>query len=203
MKVFISINGVLRNFLQKFEYHYNDYYLNSENSEEETFEYKINNPVYNDDILKYFNFQSKEEMNNFLYVDFPIEIFGHSGLSYQNVITQLNTIIFEHKDIEFTLIGLDELGKAKPATLFFLSRNGILANNIKFIKTEDIKKTWKECDLWVTDDMKILKKCPKKKTAIKFETKFNEKFTYKNSITNLIDLIEKWLTFLTKTTTLI
>jgi hypothetical protein len=203
MKVFISINGVLRNFLQKFEYHYNDYYLNSENSEEETFEYKINNPVYNDDILKYFNFQSKEEMNNFLYVDFPIEIFGHSGLSYQNVITQLNTIIFEHKDIEFTLIGLDELGKAKPATLFFLSRNGILANNIKFIKTEDIKKTWKECDLWVTDDMKILKKCPKKKTAIKFETKFNEKFTYKNSITNLIDLKEKWLTFLTKTTTLI
>lgn len=200
MKVYISIDGVLRNFLQKFEYHYNDYYINSDFSEEETFEYKVNNPIYNDNILKYFNFQSKEELDNFLYVDYPIEIFGHCGLSYHNVITELNKLIYEHKNIEFTLIGLDEYGKAKPATLFFLSKNGVLVNNIKFITTDEIKKTWKECDMWITDNQDIIKKCPNKKTVIKFETNFNKNYYYKNNITNLTELKEKWLISLTKHT---
>ena len=33
MEIFISIDGVLRNTLQKFDYHYRDYYLNTDPSE--------------------------------------------------------------------------------------------------------------------------------------------------------------------------
>jgi len=41
MEIFVSIDGVLRNTVQKFDYHYKDYFLNTESEEEETFEYKV------------------------------------------------------------------------------------------------------------------------------------------------------------------
>ena len=39
MEIYISIDGVLRNTIQKFDYHYNDAYLDSELEEGNTFEY--------------------------------------------------------------------------------------------------------------------------------------------------------------------
>ena len=57
MEIFISIDGVLRNTIQKFDYHYNDAYLDSE-LENNTFEYNIVGDVQNDDITKYYKFQS-------------------------------------------------------------------------------------------------------------------------------------------------
>jgi len=82
MRIFVSINGVLRNFIEKFDYHYQDYFLNSEvEDEKEDFEYKVVKPIENDKILNSYFFQDVNEFNNFLYVDFPIEIFGHARTS--------------------------------------------------------------------------------------------------------------------------
>ena len=52
MKIFISIDGVLRNTLQKFDYHYRDYYLNTETETEETFEYGVSDSVYNENLMR-------------------------------------------------------------------------------------------------------------------------------------------------------
>jgi hypothetical protein len=137
MEIYISINGVLRNFIQKFDYHYQNYFLNSdmiEDEEQETFEYAIKHPIQNDNLLKYYIFQSKEEYENFCFIEFPLEIFGHASTSYMGVVTDLNNLVYKYKDVNFTIVGLDEFGKAKSSTLFFLSKNGFLGNNIKFIK---------------------------------------------------------------------
>jgi hypothetical protein len=91
------------------------------------------------------------------------------------------------------LVGLDELGKAKPATLFFLSKNGFLGNNIKFIRSEDIKDNWSKCDLWVTDNKDIIDSCPEDKSVIKFNTTYNQYFTYSKEITKLTEIQEPWL----------
>jgi hypothetical protein len=190
MEVYISINGVLRDLIQKFEYHYNNNFIDTEVTVDEDtvpFDYRITHPLRNDNLLNSFAFQSKEEFNNFLFVDYPLEIFGHSTLSYPTVIMDLNKLIYENQDINFTIIGLDEYGKAKPSTLFFLSKYSFMGNNIKFIKSDDISKEWKKCDIWITDNYDIIEQCPNTKTAVKFITDYNYYFTHKNE-TKKIDL---------------
>ena len=200
MEIFISIDGVLRNTLQKFDYHYKDYYLNTESDEEELFDYGIkSNPVSIDNIVSSYNFQSEEEFKKFLYFDFPIEIFGHAGLSYNHASTELNTLIFENPDINVTLVGLYEKGKAKPATLFFLSKNGILCDGVKFSTTENIKKLWKQCDMWITDDINVINQSPKHKRAIKFNTFYNNHFTNTLEINKLSEIKKEWLKYSVKT----
>lgn len=197
MEIFISIDGVLRNTIQKIEYHYGEFYFNSdvESTEvQDNFEYNINQPISNQNLLDHFAFHSNEEFENFLFIEFPIEIFGHAGLSYSTTFTDLNKLMYDFKDINFTLVGMDELGKAKPATLFFLSKNGFLGSNIKFIKSSNLKDEWKKCDLWITDDERIVKNKPSNKKVVKFNTTYNQHFTNDLEIDKLSDinlLIEK------------
>lgn len=216
MEVYISINGVLRNLIEKFEYHYENHFLDSDVEESKVavdidnlsddgvtendivvedvkpFDYKITTPVNNDNLRNYYAFQSKEEYNNFLFVDYPLEIFGHAGISYMSVMSDLNTIIYENPNINFTVIGLDEFGKAKSSTLFFLSKYSYLGNNVKFINSEDIKKEWKKCDFWITDNKTIIDECPKNKIVVKFVTEFNQFFTHDIEIKKLTTCLKSW-----------
>jgi len=195
MEIFISIDGVLRNLIQKFDYHYKDAYFDSEFVNENNFEYKITEPIHNNNLLNSYSFQSIEEFEFFLFIEYPIEIFGHAGLSYSNVISETNKIIYENLNHNFTVVGLNEIGKAKPATLFFLSKNGFLGNNIKFIRTEDIENAWENCHVWITDNYDIIKKCPIDKDVIKFNTNYNQFFTSKKEITKLSEIKEPWLKY--------
>jgi len=202
MEIFISIDGVIRNTIQKFDYHYKNEFIDSEFDEENTFEYGISDKVLNDNLFNYYKFQDKNEYDFFLYMEYPIEIFGHAGLSYQTTFTDLHKIMHENPEHTFTLIGLDELGKAKPATLFFLSKNGFLGDNIKFIKTSQIEEMWSKCDVWITDNKSIIDLCPEEKGSIKFNTPYNEYFTNKKEITKLTEITEPWLKSTENTTTL-
>jgi hypothetical protein len=206
MEIYISIDGVLRNTIQKLDYHYNEAFFNSdviiEEEEKNDFEYGITEPIQNDNLLNSYKFQSKEEFENFIFIEYPIEIFGHAGLSYSTTFTDLHKLLFDNPDHNFTLVGLDELGKAKPASLFFLSKNGFLGNNIKFIRSIDIKDNWNNCDMWITDSKNILDMCPENKIAIKFNTTYNQYFTYNKEISKLIEIQEIWLKSLENRTTL-
>ena len=205
MEIFISIDGVLRNTIQKFDYHYNEAYLadDVELEEDNKFEYGVIEPIQNDNLLNSYKFESKDEFEFFLFMEYPIEIFGHAGLSYSTTFTDLHKLLYENQEHNFTLIGLDELGKAKPATLFFLSKNGFLGNNITFSKSDDINKLWDKCDAWITDNKQIIDLCPDEKTAIKFNTTYNQYFTYKKEISKLTEIQESWSNYSEKTTTLI
>lgn len=204
MEIYISIDGVLRNFIQKFDYHYRNYFLDSEmieNEDEQTFDYRIDYPVKNDNILNYYTFQSKEEFENFCFIEFPLEIFGHAGISYPGIMTELNNLIYKNKHINFTVVGLDEFAKAKSSTLFFLSKNAFLGDNIKFIKSEDINKEWKKCDVWITDNEQIINKRPKNKISVKFITEYNEYLYDDIEINKLTQIDELCLKSWEKSTT--
>ena len=190
MEIYLSIDGVLRNTIQKFDYHYQDAYLNSDFENENNFVYNVGENIQNDNLLNYYKFQSKEEFDYFTFIEYPIEIFGHAGLSYSTTFTDLHKIIYDNPDHNFTLVGLDELGKAKPATLFFLSKNGFLGSNIKFIKSENIIDSWNKCDMWITDNKMIIDSCPDNKVVYKFNTTYNQYFTNKKEITKLIEIKE-------------
>jgi hypothetical protein len=201
MEIFVNIDGVLRNTLQKFDYHYKDYFLNTEPDVKEIFEYGIDGIATIENIMETYKFQSMDEYLKFLYFDFPIEIFGHAGLSYSHASTDFNTLVFENKDINFTLIGLNEKGKAKPSTLFFLSRNGVICDTIKFSSPENINELWSKCDLWITDDKRVIDGCPEDKTVIKFNTFYNKHFTNTLEINKLSEIEKTWLNCSEKGTT--
>lgn len=198
MEIYISIDGVLRNTIQKFNYHYSQAYLapDSQFEEGDTFEYGITEPITNDNLMDCFKFQSKEHFEYFYYIEYPLEIFGHAGLSHENAISNLNKLIAQNKEHNFTIVGLNEFGKAKPATLFFLSKNGFMGNNIKFIKTDDISSAWSKCDYWITDNKKIIDSCSSEKTVVKFNTPYNQHFTNTKEISKLQEIKETWLTSL-------
>ena len=201
MEIFISIDGVLRNLIDKFDYHYKDTFLDAEIIDEDDFKYEFKDVVYNDDLTKYYSFHDKDEFQNFTYVEFAVEIFGHAFPSYNGVIRELNEIIYSNEEHTFHVLGLDELGKAKSATLFFLSKTGFIGNNIKFVKSKDLKKVWKTCDIWITDNETIIKTCPKNKKSIKFNTKYNKHFSHSIEINKIKEIKELCLTPSEKTTT--
>jgi hypothetical protein len=200
MEIFVSIDGVLRNTIQKFDYHYKDYFLNTESTENETFEYKVKTkPLSFQKIIDSYSFQSVDEFNKFLYFDFPIEIFGHAGLSYNQAATDLNKLIVERPNSRFTLVGLNEKGKAKSASLFFISKNGIMMDQVIFSNDLEIENLWKKCDVWITENFEIIDKCPTNKKVIKFNTYYNNHYKINLEIGKLSEINNIWLKYSEKT----
>lgn len=191
MNIYISIDGVLRNFINRFHYHYENAYINVDVDEEstDTFEYKVIEPITNLNISDHFIFQSKEQADYFQYVEYPMELYGHSPVSYPNVYNEFNKFVYDYKDHQIFLVGLDEFAKAKPATFFFLARSGFMPNNIKFILSENISEEWDKADVWISDNKKILELKPENKEFILFETTYNNFFTYEKKINKLSDIV--------------
>ena len=77
-----------------------------------------------------------------------------------------------------------------------------MGNEIKFAKSRDIEDLWSKCDVWISDSENILQKCPENKVGYKFNTTYNQYFTYKKEITKLTEIEEPWLKSLEKPTTL-
>ena len=94
-------------------------------------------------------------MYDFLYVDHTMEIFAHSPSAEMSTFVDFNEFYLENRDNHDILLVSDEIGKSKPATLFFLSKNGFMGNNIKFTMSSEIGDLWKKCDLWISDEKRI------------------------------------------------
>lgn len=187
MNIYISIDGVLRNFVNRFHYHYEQAYIDVEETED-NFEYKVIEPITNKTLSDHFIFQSKEQEEYFEYIEYPMELYGHSPVSYNGVNNELNKLVYDNKEHNITLVGLDELGKARPATFFFLSRNGMMVNNVKFILSSELEKEWENVDMWITDSQKILDTKPEGKRIVLFETPYNSYIESENKITKLNEI---------------
>jgi hypothetical protein len=57
--------------------------------------------------------------------------------------------------MNFTIIS-DEIGKSKPATLFFLSKYGCLIENIKFYSKVTIEDVYDKFDVIITSNPDLL-----------------------------------------------
>jgi hypothetical protein len=200
--VFVSINGVIRDFWSKIQQEYRKFYLEHEAEEEETFEYKIND-IPSTNIMERFTFQSEDEMKFFLYVEFPMEIFGHAAPVYKNVM--LDLIKWKSEQPENTKIVLvsQEMGKSIPSTLFFLSKLTSTINHIEFYQTvREIDDMWSQCDVWITDDPNVIAakptnifdgetSLPIEKKVIKILKNYNEHLEADVTINTIADLIKK------------
>jgi hypothetical protein len=188
MITFISINGVLRDFLGKFLVEYQKNYLETEADAEETFDYQIHE-VESVDLMEKCAFQSEDELRYFLYVDFPMEIFGHAAPAYKNVM--LDLLRFEQQSGDDIVVVSREFAKSIPSTLFFLSKTTCMARRYRFYESDtDVDALWGQCDRWITDDPYILACKPEGKISVKVKKDYNEHLAADEEITALSDLIQ-------------
>jgi len=193
MRIGIEVNGVLRNTLGKIEQTYQKFMIDkTEGIEyEDDFKYEIIYPIENLEIKKHFNFRDDDEMYSFLYEEFPMEIFGHSQSSEYTTFNDLNEIYLNLRDSHELLIVSDEIGKSKPATLFFLSKFGCLVEKIKFYSNITMNSMWNEVDVLLTSNPSLLLECPKDKIVIKFETEYNKNVDSLYTIRSVKEFEEK------------
>jgi len=201
-RIGIEINGVLRDTFSKFTQLYEKHMV-EENLDGETFfevdisgntevlenknsfEYKIKSDVTSLNLLEHFSFIDENELYKFMYEDFAMQIFGHAGSTETFTFSDLNDLYIKYRDNNELLIVSDEMGKSKPASLFFLSKFGCLLEKIKFYSNSTINSMWDEVDILLTSNPDLILNKPKDKIVVKFTTNYNKDVDCENVISTL------------------
>lgn len=192
MRIGIEINGVLRNTVDKIEKTYQKFMIDkTDGIEDDEFEYGMNLPVTSLKLSEHFKFKNEEELFSFLYEEFPMEIFGHSQSSEYTSFNDLNDFYLEFRENNDIIIVSDEIGKSKPASLFFLSKFGCLIEEVKFYSNYTINSMWNKIDVLLTSNPDLLLNHPEDKTVIKFITSYNENVKVEHEISSIKDLKNK------------
>ena len=193
MRIGIEINGVLRNTIGKIEQTYQKYLIDKTDGieNEKSFEYGMILPVDSLMLKDHFKFQNDEELFSFLYEEFPMEIFGHSQSVEYTSFNDLNDVYLTNRDFHDFLIVSDEIGRSKPASLFFLSKFGCQLEKVKFYSNLTIISMWDELDVLLTSNPALLLEYPTDKIVIKYETEYNKDVPCKYTIKSIKDLDDK------------
>jgi hypothetical protein len=191
MKIGIEINGVLRDTIGKFTQLYEKHMIEenesdnqvfemdlSGNTEElvsvEKFEYKILSDVTSLNLMNHFSFNDDDDLYKFMYNDFVMQIFGHAGSTETFTFNDLNDIYLKYRDNHELLIVSDEIGKSKPASLFFLSKFGCQLEKIKFYSNLTKNTMWDEIDILLTANPDLILEKPNDKIVVKYNTIYNK-----------------------------
>ena len=120
-----------------------------------------------------------------------MEIFGHAQSTEYSTFNDLNEVYFKMRDNHELIIVSDEIGKSKPASLFFLSKFGCQIEKVKFYSNYTINSMWDEIDILLTANPALLLEHPSNKNVIKYNTIYNKDINYPNSITTIKELENK------------
>ena len=163
MIVSISINGVIRNILGRFEEIYEKYE-----------DKKVISPVITPNLMEYVDFKDEDELLDFLYNDATMEIFGQAKEIENNVISHLVELYKGAPNNYVLRVVSDELGKSKPSTLWFLAKYGVVCDEIIFYTKTTVKKVWDNTDVFITADIDIIENKPEDKKLIIVDRVYNE-----------------------------
>ena len=148
----IELNHVIRNVnKQLLKYYQRDYHPELETD-------KIDEKREN--VLEtYIKFDSKRERNEFIYIDYPYEIFGCAKAMDKNLprdITSWMEEMTNREDEEFRVIyySLGEEALTIQSSYFFLSKLGTRVREVIFPK--DIDELKDKCDVIISSDEKSL-----------------------------------------------
>ena len=194
MKIGVELNGVLRDTLKKIQQEYEKWYIENpfiEETEEDTFEYGITSDLTSLNISEHLKFKNEDEIYEFLYKEHTMEIFGHAGSVEPSGLIDFNDFYLDMRDNHDILIVSDEIGKSKPASLFFISKFGCLVETVKFYSESTINSLWESVDILLTANPKLLLNHPTDKIIIKFNTTYNTDIESKYSISSIKELKDK------------
>jgi hypothetical protein len=193
MRIAIELNGVLRDTLKKIQEQYEKWYIENPFREEEEseFEYKVISDLTTLNIKEHLTFKDENDLYDFLYKEHTMEIFGHSGSVEVSSMVDFNDFYLDIRDEHDVMIVSDEIGKSKPASLFFISKFGCLVETVKFYSESTINSMWDSIDVLLTANPKLLLDHPQSKVVIKYDTSYNKDVEVEYSITSLKELKTK------------
>lgn len=191
MRIGIEINNVLRNTLGKIEQTYTRWYVDNTFNDELDFEYEVISPLTTLDIKEHLKFKDNDHLYDFLYKEHTMEIFGHAGSVDLSTMHDLNDFYNEMRDEHDIIIVSDEIGRSKPASLFFLSKFGCLVETIKFYSEPTKSQMWESIDILLTANPELLLNKPENKIIIKYKNTYNSHISVDYEIESLKELKEK------------
>lgn len=151
IKIAIELNHVLRNVnKQILKYYQKD--INPELDLDDIDE--------KDDVFKYVDFDSKRSRNEFIYIDYPYEIFGCAKTMTKNLPTEMTNWLseltnYEDDEIYVYFYSLEEEALTIQSTYFFLSKIGTRVRKVVFPQNIDELKG--ECDVIITANNEVIK----------------------------------------------
>jgi len=189
MRIGIELNGVLRDTLKKIQQEYEKWYLeNPFKEDEEKSEYEVMSDLTTLEIRKHLKFKDDDELYNFLYREHTMEIFVHAGSVETSSMMDFNEFYLDMRDNHEIIIVSDEIGKSKPASLFFISKFGCLVESVKFYSESTINSLWESIDVLLTANPTLLLNYPDEKKVIKYETSYNNDIETEYTIINIKEL---------------
>jgi len=188
MKIGIELNGVLRDTLKKIQQEYEKWYIENPFNENEEFQYEVISDLTSLNISEHLKFKNEDELYDFLYKEHTMEIFGHAGSVETSGMIDFNDFYLDVRDNHDVLIVSDEIGKSKPASLFFISKFGCLVELVKFYSESTINSLWDSVDVLLTANPKLLLNHPENKIVIKFNTSYNSDIKTEHSISTIKEL---------------
>jgi hypothetical protein len=191
MRIGVEINGVLRDTLKKIQQEYEKWYIENPLKEETEFKYEVKSDLTSLNIRDHLSFESEDELYDFLYKEHSMEIFGHSPSVEMSSMNYFNEFYLDMRDDHDIIVLSDEIGKSKPATLFFLSKFGCLTESVQFYSESTIDSMWNKIDILLTANPRLLLNHPEKIRVIKFETSYNSEIHSEYTIRSLKELKNK------------
>lgn len=184
MTLAIDINDVIRDNLYQFRYIYQKYIDNTFDIDLDTID------TYN--IMDHYPFESKDELNQFKYIDYPFELYGRAKVCDKGLPYALNDYL------EKTLRDLDEIphvilfspfeiGLTIQSTFSFLSARTLRAREIYF--PIDSMTIYDRADVVITAQPSLIENCPDNKTVIKINKPYNKDIDTKYSFDSMMDVI--------------
>lgn len=181
MIIGISINEVLRDLIGQFIYTYEKYIQKTDVKESD-----VTSINFND----FFTFESVDDYNKFLYLEAPLEIFGHADLVSDGIMAHFNNFLMDIKDEEEhqILLTSKEINKSIPSTFFFLSKTGCRVEKINFVQNSI--NEWDNVDILITANPDALKNKPEGKVSVKVKAPYNQDVSGDYEIDTILDFIK-------------
>jgi hypothetical protein len=191
----ISIDGVIRDLYSQFDSWYRRAYIKNDalvqmddnfryvESPEETeddklslqrvIDEKINLPLDTFDLLNHYSFDSREELEKFMYIDYSFQIFA-SAQAYPKSMDAANFLqIFGDASDLFDVV---LFGKCKDSsivsTYHFLAKHACKVRSIKFV--EEYEDVWDFADVVISDCPEVFEtKKTKEQKSLKINHMYN------------------------------
>lgn len=190
----IGIDGTIRDVFSQFDNFYRrtfikneslvqmddnfNYVESSEETEEERLslqreiDEKINLPLDTFDLLNHYHFDTREDLENFMYTDCSFQIFGSSH-SFPKTMDSANFLqMFGEVSGLFDVVLFAKCKNTSiVSTYHFLAKNACKIKNVSFVN--EYEDVWNFADVAISDCPQVFETKPEDKTCIKINHMYN------------------------------
>lgn len=170
LRIGIELNDVVRNINRQYLKYY-------QKAIDQSFD--IDDIDDKKDVLSMLKFSGQNEKDEFIYTEYPYEIFGCADSMEKSLAAGMRAWTerlsdIEDDDVRLSFYSLEEGGLTIQATYFFLSKLGTRARKVFFpIKIDEV---WEECDVVITANEKLFNNVPEGKKIVLINREKNSEF---------------------------